>query len=194
MKGYSRQYDAAHPGYYKQKGKEKYDPSENKARYQEYREDYLQRRQQQSVTLESRLLALFSSAKKRATKHGIPFTINLEWVIGLYTKQKGKCCLTGLQLTLDVNPDGRRCYMPFSPSLDQIKPGEGYTPENTRLVCVAVNIALNRFGEDVLEQVCRGFLAYRHLEGHIESPPVDVGRIPVPEGVDAVVHVPSPLV
>ena len=58
--------------------------------------------------------------------------------------------------------------------------GEGYTPENTRLVCVAVNLALNRFGEEVLERVCKGFLAYRELKSLVKSSVIDSGGVSEP--------------
>jgi hypothetical protein len=190
MNARSQRYAETHRDYFKQKGREKYDPSKNGERYELYREDYLERRRKQSTTIEGRLLGLFNVAKGRAAHSGIPFSITLESLLDLYKAQEGKCRLTGILLTLDVNPDGSRNYMPFSPSLDQIKPGGGYTPENTRLVCVAVNLALNRFGEDVLEQVCRGFLAHRELEGRTECSFVDVSTLTEPERVET--HVITP--
>lgn len=79
-------------------------------------------------------------------------------------------------ISLARNPYGERFYRPFSPPLDQNQPGGGYTPENTRLVCVAVNIALNRFGEEVFHRVCEGFLR-RHQDGRPKRDAVE------PEGV-----------
>ena len=42
---------------------------------------------------------------------------------------------------------------PFAPSLDRIDSSGGYTRDNTRLVCQAVNFALNAFGEDIFREV-----------------------------------------
>lgn len=40
-----------------------------------------------------------------------------------------------------------------SPSLDRIKPENGYVLENVRVVCLAINCALGNWGQDVLLQV-----------------------------------------
>ena len=44
---------------------------------------------------------------------------------------------------------------PFSASIDQIEPSKGYTPENTRITCVAANFAMNQWGLDVLRTLAR---------------------------------------
>jgi hypothetical protein len=170
----TKKWAEAHPEYAKKKGKEKYDPSKNGARYQKYREDYLKRRSNDRVSVQGRLKELFGSARTRAKRAGLPFTITIEWVLDAFEKQDGKCLLTGIPLAFERNPYGLRFHRPFSPSLDQIKPGEGYTLENTRLVCVVVNLALNRFGEDVFKTVCEGFLA-NHLHRNLKSPLVEPG-------------------
>lgn len=48
--------------------------------------------------------------------------------------------------------------MPFSPSLDQIIPGQGYTESNVRLVCTAINLGMNKFGEEVFKSVAKSYL------------------------------------
>jgi hypothetical protein len=159
MKGYSGRYREKHPDYYKDKGKERYDPTENAARYQKYRTEYLRRRRAQSEEAYSRLRAILTAARDRATAKGLPFTIDMEWLLARYDEQLGCCALTGIILRFEVNESGQRFHQPYSPSLDQIIPGGGYTPDNTRLVCVVVNLALNRFGEEVLREMCEGYLA-----------------------------------
>ena len=47
-------------------------------------------------------------------------------------------------------------------SLDRIDSSKGYTVENCRLVCTAVNLAMNEWGEDVLERIA---LYYRRKRG-----------------------------
>lgn len=188
-----KQYAKDHREYFKQKGREKYNPAENAGRYQKYRKDYLERRDEERTTAKVRLRELLGVARKRATKSGLPFTITLDWALEAFQRQEGKCLLTGILLTFDRNPYGMRFYRPYSPSLDQIEPGKGYTPENTRLVCVAVNLALNRFGEDVFKLVCEGFLR-RHQERRLESTLVDLRGVTVPEGVQPVVVRVPPLV
>ena len=150
-------YRAEHLDYFRKKGKERYDPSLNPARYQKYRTEYLARRAQELQTVRGRLIALLGAARKRAQQKGYPFELDIKWVLERYETQNGACCLTGLPFTLEFTPRGKK-YHPYNPSLDKIVPAEGYTKQNTRLVCVAVNIALNEFGEEVLRKVCEGYL------------------------------------
>lgn len=168
----NKEYSASHREYFKQKGKEKYDPSQNAARYQKTKANFLQRRHAELTSVKGRLQGLLLIARNRALKNSIPFSLTLPWVLQLYKNQQGCCLLTGIPLTFEMNPDGKRFYMPYSPSLDQIRPGEGYTESNTRLVCVAVNLALNRFGEEVLQRVSEGFLRYRASLADPAMPPV----------------------
>lgn len=157
----TQEYARAHPAYFKEKGKQKYDPTENKGRYLKYRDSYLQRRVESRLSARGRLVDLIGSAKARATKTGLVFDLNIVWAMERLAEQKGKCCLTGISFTFEKSPYGERFYNPFAPSLDRIDSDGGYTIENTRLVCVAVNLALNRWGEDVLRQVCEGYMKTR---------------------------------
>ncbi len=81
---------------------------------------------------------LFKNARARARKRGIPFEITSDWI-----KEKlsiGRCEVTGIPFA--------DYHSPWSPSLDQIIPGHGYTKENTQLVVYAYNMAKNRFSHD----------------------------------------------
>lgn len=87
-------------------------------------------------------MALWHNSKTRSENH----SISVEWI-----KEKletGICEVTGLPFEL-VYGKGK---VPWSPSLDQIIPGNGYTPENTRVVVWLYNSAKNIFtDEDVLK-------------------------------------------
>lgn len=187
QKARGKKYAENHQDYFKRKGREKYDPKQNKARYQTYRDDYLQRRDERRRTVRGRLLELLSTSKKRAVLKGLPFTLTLDWALEAFENQGGCCLLTGIPFTFDRNPYGERFYRPFSPSLDQNQPGGGYTPENTRLVCVAVNIALNRFGEEVFHRVCEGFLR-RHQDSRPKRDAVEPEGVAEPDRIEAVVR------
>lgn len=87
---------------------------------------------------------LIATSRRRALKAGISFSISIDWL-----EKKlivGACEITGISL---VYGRGRNI---FGPSLDQKIPGEGYTEENTQLVCWAYNAAKG-FGthEDVVK-------------------------------------------
>lgn len=62
--------------------------------------------------------------------------ITSEYLEELFQKQQGKCALSGVDLTWTTG-HGRRAT---NISLDRIRPGQEYSPDNVRLVCLAVNI------------------------------------------------------
>ena len=134
--------------------------SENKARYQRYREDYRARRKAALQTVRGRLMSLRDMARDRAARYGLEFSIDIDWLLEQWQRQEGRCALTGLEMTLEIG-DGSRRYIPFNPSLDRIDPKKGYTKENTRLVCTIVNIALNQFGEDAFARMCFAYTQQR---------------------------------
>lgn len=107
-------------------------------------------------SFQGRLVALIQAAKQRAQKHNLEYSLDREWVLDLYEKQNGKCLLTGINFSME-NP-GDTNLNPFSPSLDKVIPKLGYTKENTRLVCVAVNLALNEFGEETFKKIAQSYL------------------------------------
>ena len=100
-----------------------------------------------------KLQAIFWGAKSRAKKKNIPFSITFDWLKEQFIKQNGLCCLTGIKLEC-----GEKGKTPFSPSLDQIVPNSGYTTNNCRLVCTAINIALSNFGTNTFKVLAEGFL------------------------------------
>ncbi len=157
-------YREGHREYFRAKALERYDPSTNPERYLRYQTANLARREKELRTVRGRMYALVKAARARAEKRNHPFELSIEWAMEQFDLQNGKCCLTGIPLTLDFT-SGSRKYHPYNPSLDRKDSNLGYTRENTRLVCVAVNIALNEFGEEVLRNVCEGFLSNRCKEG-----------------------------
>jgi len=98
-------------------------------------------------------------AAQRARRKKVTFALSVEDVAKLWKKSKGRCALTGIPFD-EVNA-GRFARRPWVPSLDRIKATEGYTVENTRLICCAMNFALNAWGEEIFERVARGFLSSR---------------------------------
>lgn len=63
-------------------------------------------------------------------------TIDSDWIRERI--EAGHCAVTGLPF--DLSQVGRP-PAPLTPSLDQIRPGEGYTPENTQVVVWIYNRA-----------------------------------------------------
>lgn len=132
---------------------------QNAARYAKYREQYLKRRDAELETARGRLYSVFAVARDRARKHGREFDITLDWLMLRWADNKGLCEVSGLPLTLDRDLAGDRRFQPFNPSLDRRDNARGYTPDNVRIVCVLVNLALNGFGDETFIRVCKAVAA-----------------------------------
>lgn len=70
----------------------------------------------------------------------------------------GKCELTGLAFDIGKGSWSRR---PYAPSIDRIDSSKGYTTDNCRVVCVAINLAMNEWGEDVYKAVAMAYLTHQ---------------------------------
>jgi hypothetical protein len=158
VKRRNKEFKRKNPEYFKKKGKERYNRADNPARYAATKENFIRRRIEYSTSVRGRFVTLLHSAKCRAAKANLPYELDLQWLLELYNAQRGCCLLTEIKLQFESNRGGTRAFKPFSPSLDRIVPKEGYTKSNTRLVCTAVNLALNNFGESVFEKVAKGYL------------------------------------
>lgn len=97
--------------------------------------------------------ALARKCRGRAKSYGLSCTVTTDHIVRLLQESSGVCALTGIPFDLTDPGVGRR--RPWAPSVDRIDNAKGYEPENLRLVCVAVNIALSDFGEGVLMEISR---------------------------------------
>lgn len=97
--------------------------------------------------------ALVNAAKHRAKYKNIPFKISpkdIQRRIDL-----GICELTGIPFDLKTP----RAWN--APSLDQIKPGAGYTQVNTRVVLYALNVMANTWGSERIVEIAHAISAKR---------------------------------
>ncbi len=82
-----------------------------------------------------------------------------EDLIALWEECEGRCAITGLKFSNEKIGSGK-AKRAFAPSLDRIDPAEGYSRENCRLVMVAVNFAMNSWGEETYLRLAKA--AMRH--------------------------------
>lgn len=82
------------------------------------------------------LSAVAASGKYRAKKKDLVWDIDTKWLIKLWEQQKGRCALSGVQLT---HHRGTLENVNTNASLDRIRGNEGYTKFNTQLVAFRVN-------------------------------------------------------
>ena len=99
-----------------------------------------------------RIRVLFQQRKKYSKINGWPFTIDFDFV---WKKiEAGYCEATGMPF--DLTCDYRS---PFFPSMDQIMPGKGYTPENTRVVSAMYNFAKGVWSDEDVLRMARALVA-----------------------------------
>jgi hypothetical protein len=98
---------------------------------------------------------LYLQTKFRSAKRGTPFHLTKDGFAELVAAANGRCVLTGIEFDQEPAAGNKR---PYAASIDRIDCAIGYTDTNCRLVCVAVNLAMNRWGEEVLWRIAAGLV------------------------------------
>jgi len=97
---------------------------------------------------------LLSSVKARSRKKGLDCDLDMEWL--LKQLEPMTCSITGVPLSFE------NAYLPaknpFAPSIDQIKPGEGYTKDNCQVVSWAFNMAKGPWPIEVYDLLARSYV------------------------------------
>jgi hypothetical protein len=62
--------------------------------------------------------------------------LNAEHVLGLFSKQQGKCAITGVEMTFDPINGRKQTNI----SIDRIDSSRGYEEGNVQLVCLVINL------------------------------------------------------
>jgi hypothetical protein len=84
----------------------------------------------------------------------MPFDLPSKFAAKLYDDQNGRCAISGIEFSLQRFP--ALVPHPFAPSIDRKLSSAGYTPDNVRMVCVAVNFGMGQWGEEVFMTLARG--------------------------------------
>jgi hypothetical protein len=82
------------------------------------------------------------------------FKLPSEFAATLYSRQLGRCAVSGVEFNLQRFGDALVKH-PFAPSIDRKLSSGGYTEDNVRLVCVAVNFGMGQWGEEVYMTIAR---------------------------------------
>lgn len=103
------------------------------------------------------LAKMLASAKSRSSRLNRKCDLTLDELKLIAIRSGGRCEVTGITFR---RPTGH--HEPLAPSLDRADISKGYTFDNCRLVCMAVNFAMNRWGEDVMLLIAKAML-HKHL-------------------------------
>lgn len=79
------------------------------------------------------------------------FDITLDFLLGLWKGQKGKCALTGVEMQLPKVTQSSR-NSPLCASLDRIDPSKGYIKGNVQFVTQLINLGKNTYSQDQVKQ------------------------------------------
>ena len=77
--------------------------------------------------------------------------LSLDYVMGIYHAQKGRCALSGEWMTWEVGK-GR---VSTNISIDRIDSSKGYVPGNIQLVCAIVNCMKNEYSQEEFIEFCK---------------------------------------
>jgi hypothetical protein len=96
----------------------------------------------------------------RAKARKVSFEINAADLVALASRADGRCMVTGMPLIFSERGNGRPISA-YTASIDRIDNRQGYVRGNVRLVCYAMNVAFNHWGEDVFAVLAKAFLEGR---------------------------------
>lgn len=96
------------------------------------------------------------NCQSRAKNYNLECSITEDYIQKLYDEQNGCCALTGIQFVF--SKDDRFKMRPFTASIDRINSKIGYVEGNIRLVCNVVNLALNEFGLEIFDKMCKAYI------------------------------------
>ncbi len=100
------------------------------------------------LTMTKWLRVLVPRSRHRAERSRFMHDLPADQGEQLFQRQRGLCAISGLPFSLEEFADVLVKH-PFAPSLDRISSRGGYTVDNVRLVCIAVNFGMGQWGEEL---------------------------------------------
>lgn len=111
-----------------------------------------------STDMRARAHALVQGIAKRCRPSAIEFDLDDDWLTAKL--EAGVCEISGIRFDMKIT---KRRAGPYSPSVDRIVPGGGYTKENCRLVLFSINLALKDFGLEQFIVIAKAVAARSEL-------------------------------
>lgn len=129
-----------------------------------------ERRWTMKAEVGQRLLRSYYMAERNSKQRGIEFALSTQDLLMLANRANGRCEVTGIRFEV-VDTSRKWDRQPWTASIDRINCSEGYTFGNCRLVCAAVNVALNSWGEAILNRIVDAMVErrLRQVDGYMAS-------------------------
>jgi hypothetical protein len=105
-------------------------------------------RAKQNSTIEGRAKIFLQNARKSAVKRGQEFDLTIADVVACWDLQESVCAYSGRAMTLEAGKLN-------TVSIERIDSDVGYTPDNTILVCQAINRMKSDFSYEDFYALCR---------------------------------------
>ncbi|MDP1873706.1 hypothetical protein [Phenylobacterium sp.] len=113
------------------------------------------------------IVQLLKNARARCKANGAEISLTEEDVVAMLERQGWRCAVSGIPFDLDATGPNRKAFRrPYRPSIDRIASRGPYSVSNVRIVCVAVNVALNEWGDHVLSRIAHGVVAQETAREH----------------------------
>ncbi len=104
--------------------------------------------------------ALAKCVYRAKQRDGYRCTLTRENIADAMLMSNGRCQITGISFS-DERLPGRE-IRPFRHSIDRIDSSRGYLPDNIRIVCAGVNIAMMHWGEQIFGQFAVGYVLHKY--------------------------------
>ena len=104
-------------------------------------------REKLNSTIEGRAKVFLKNAKNSAEKRQHEFSLQISDIVDCWNNQLGICAYSGREMTLEAGKLN-------TVSIERIDSKIGYTPENTILVCQAINRMKSDFSFEDFYELC----------------------------------------
>jgi hypothetical protein len=126
-------------------------------------------------------------ARSNAKKKGFAYDID-GFAETLWRRQRGRCAVTDVEFDLR-RFDKALVKYPYGPSIDRIHSDDGYTKENVRLVCIAVNFGLGQWGDEVFLDLARAAVRFDQKKTKVVTDTLKAWRAEQESRIKAAVEV-----
>lgn len=100
---------------------------------------------------------LMGYLRRKAKERGLCFEVSSEELWRLFVEQKGKCALSGLEITLsrEINHQNNLNRKLITASLDRIDNSKCYTIDNLRWVHKDINLMRRQYDSEYYIKMCK---------------------------------------